>query len=293
MTLLRLVQRDASLRLMTLTIHRLSGTLGAEIHGANLLGGLSNADFDEIHQAFLDHKVIVLRGQHGLSPDQQKDFARRFGTLNIHPYVKGMDDHPELMEIIKEPDEKTNFGGGWHSDMSFLEEPALGSVLHAIDVPPYGGDTLFADQQAAYDRLSAGLKKTLEGMTAIHTASREYGADGYSAAVRQSMDAKAAPDAPEYEHPVIRTHPETGRKGLFINPAFTLRFAGWSRKESRPLLSYLFDLSREERNTCRVRWQEGDVTMWDNRCVWHYALNDYHGHRRHMRRATINGDKPR
>ena len=278
---------------MTLTIHRLSGTLGAEIHGANLLAGLSNADFNEIHQAFLDHKVIVLRGQHGLSPDQQKDFARRFGTLNIHPYVKGMDDHPELMEIIKEPDEKTNFGGGWHSDMSFLEEPALGSVLHAIDVPPYGGDTLFADQQAAYDRLSDGLKKTLQGMTAIHTASKEYGADGYSAAVRQSMDAKAAPDAPEYEHPVIRTHPETGRKGLFINPAFTLRFAGWSRKESRPLLNYLFDLSREERNTCRVRWQEGDVTMWDNRCVWHYALNDYHGHRRHMRRATINGDKPR
>ena len=278
---------------MTLTIHRLSGTLGAEIHGANLLAGLCNADFNEIHQAFLDHKVIVLRGQHGLSPDQQKDFARRFGTLNIHPYVKGMDDHPELMEIIKEPDEKTNFGGGWHSDMSFLEEPALGSVLHAIDVPPYGGDTLFADQQAAYDRLSDGLKATLQGMTAIHTASKEYGADGYSAAVRQSMDAKAAPDAPEYEHPVIRTHPETGRKGLFINPAFTLRFAGWSRKESRPLLNYLFDLSREERNTCRVRWQEGDVTMWDNRCVWHYALNDYHGHRRHMRRATINGDKPR
>ena len=277
---------------MTLTIHRLSGTLGAEIHGANLLAGLSNADFNEIHQAFLDHKVIVLRGQHGLSPDQQKDFARRFGTLNIHPYVKGMDDHPELMEIIKEPDEKTNFGGGWHSDMSFLEEPALGSVLHAIDVPPYGGDTLFADQQAAYDRLSDGLKATLQGMTAIHTASKEYGADGYSAAVRQSMDAKAAPDAPEYEHPVIRTHPETGRKGLFINPAFTLRFAGWSRKESRPLLNYLFDLSREERNTCRVRWQEGDVTMWDNRCVWHYALNDYHGQRRRMHRTTIDGDRP-
>lgn len=283
----------ASLQSMTLTIHRLSGTLGAEIHGANLLSGLSNAEFDEIHQALLDHKVIVLRGQNGLSPDQQKDFACRFGTLNIHPYVKGMDNHPELMEIIKEPDEKTNFGGGWHSDMSFLEEPALGSVLHAIDVPPYGGDTLFADQQAAYDRLSEGLKRTLEGMTAIHTASKEYGADGYSAAVRQSMDAKAAPDAPEYEHPIIRTHPETGRKGLFINPAFTLRFAGWSRKESRPLLNYLFDLSKEERNTCRVRWQEGDVTLWDNRCVWHYALNDYHGHRRHMRRATINGDKPR
>ena len=293
MTLLRRVQVSGSVGRMTLTIQPLSGTLGAEIFGADLPGGLSNADFDQIHQAFLDHKVIVLRGQNGLSPDQQKDFARRFGTLNIHPYVKGMQGHPELLEIIKEPEERTNFGGGWHSDMSFLEEPALGSVLHAIEVPPYGGDTLFADQQAAYDRLSDGLKATLEGMTAVHTASKEYGADGYSAAVRQSMDAKSAPDAPEFEHPVIRTHPQTGRKGLFINPAFTLRFAGWSRKESRPLLNYLFDLSREERNTCRVRWQAGDVTMWDNRCVWHYALNDYHGHRRHMRRATINGDRPR
>jgi taurine dioxygenase len=147
---------------MSMTIQPLTGTLGAEIHGVNLKQDLSNAEFDAVHQAFLDYKVIVLRGQQGMTPDQHKAFARRFGTLNIHPYVKGMEGHPELLEIIKEPEEKTNFGGGWHSDMSFLEEPALGSILHALEVPPFGGDTLFADQQAAYDRLSPGLKKTLE-----------------------------------------------------------------------------------------------------------------------------------
>ena len=277
---------------MTLTIHRLSGTLGAEIHGANLLAGLSNADFNEIHQAFLDHKVIVLRGQHGLSPDQQKDFARRFGTLNIHPYVKGMDDHPELMEIIKEPDEKTNFGGGWHSDMSFLEEPALGSVLHAIDVPPYGGDTLFADQQAAYDRLSDGLKATLQGMTAIHTASKEYGADGYSAAVRQSMDAKAAPDAPEYEHPVIRTHPETGERAIYVNTAFTSHIDGLDEAESRWLLDHLFATARDAEIQCRFRWRAGSIAFWDNRACQHFAASDYFPARRVMERVTIAGDRP-
>ena len=273
-----------------MTIQPLTGTLGAEIHGVDLKQDLSNAEFDAVHQAFLDYKVIVLRGQQGLTPDQQKAFARRFGTLNIHPYVKGMDGHPELLEIIKEPDEKTNFGGGWHSDMSFLEEPALGSILHAIEVPPYGGDTLFADQQAAYDRLSAGLKKTLEGMTAVHTASKEYGADGYSAAVRQSMDAKSAPDAPEYEHPVIRTHPETGRKALYVNPNYTLRIKGMAEDESAAILNFLYAHAARPEHTCRFVWQPGSVAFWDNRATWHFAVNDYHGHSRLMHRITIAGE---
>ncbi|WP_035615457.1 TauD/TfdA dioxygenase family protein [Hyphomonas johnsonii] len=271
----------------------LSGTLGAEITGLDLSGELSNAAFDQIHSAFMAHKVLVFRGQHTLTPDQHKAFGRRFGTLNVHPYVEAMPGHPEILEIIKEPEDTVNFGGGWHTDMSFLEEPALGSILHAIETPPYGGDTLFADQQAAYDALSDGLKKTLSGMTAIHSAGKEYGAKGISAKDRKSMQATRADDAPEYEHPVIRTHPETGRKGLYVNPAFTLRFAGWTRAESKPLLNYLFDLSRQEQFTCRVRWQAGDVTMWDNRCTWHFALNDYAGQRRHMRRVTVNGDRPR
>lgn len=276
----------------TIEVKPVSGALGAEIAGVDLADDLSNETFDTIHQAFLDHQVIFFRDQHRLTPERHKAFGRRFGTLNVHPYVKGMDGHPEILEIIKEPDEKTNFGGGWHTDMSFLEEPALGSILHAIEVPPYGGDTLWANQQAAYEALSDGLKETLSGLTAIHSAKGEYGPKGQSALNRKSMDTQAAPDAPEYEHPVVRTHPETSRKGLYVNPAFTMRFKGWTRRESRPLLNYLFEHCRQEPFTCRFRWEAGSVAFWDNRCTWHYALNDYHGHRRHMRRVTVDGDRP-
>jgi taurine dioxygenase len=271
----------------------LSPHLGAEIEGVDLSRPLGNSEFDAIHRAFLTHHVIFFRDQK-LSPDDQLAFGRRFGALNIHPYVKGMASHPEILEIIKEPSERINFGGGWHSDMSFLEIPALGSQLYAIEVPDVGGDTLFASQHAAWDALSPGLHRTLEGLSAVHSAAEEYGAGGHSSRPRASMDSEVTgEDVPEFEHPVVRVHPETGRKGLYVNPAFTLRFAGWTRKESRPLLEYLFEVSRREVYTCRFRWTPGALAFWDNRCVCHYALNDYHGKRRHMRRVTIDGDRPR
>lgn len=273
-------------------IRPVAGSLGAEISGIDLGADLTNQQFDEIHKAFLDHHVIFFRDQRTLTPDRHKSFARRFGTLNVHPYVSGMKGHPELMEIVKEPEDKLNFGGGWHSDMSFQEQPALGSILYALEVPSHGGDTLFANQIAAYEALSDGMKAMLDGLTAIHSASREYSATGASAQSRKSMNAQQADDAPEYEHPVVRTHPETGKKGLFVNPAFTLRFSNMTRRESRPLLDFLFNHARDERLTCRFRWEKYSVAFWDNRCVWHYALNDYPGQRRHMRRATINGDTP-
>ena len=277
----------------TITVSPLSPHLGAEISGVDLSQPLSDVQFEDIRQAFLKHHVIFFRDQQ-LTPEQHLAFGRRWGTLNIHPYVKGMAGYPEILEIIKEPSEKINFGGGWHSDMSFIEEPALGSILHAIEVPEVGGDTLFASQYAAWDALSPGLKTTLEGLRAIHSAAEEYGAGGASSRKRASMDSEVVgDDVPEYEHPVVRTHPETGRKGLYINPAFTLRFAGWTKKESRPLLEYLFEVCRREPFTCRFRWRPGSLAMWDNRCVWHYALNDYHGQRRHMHRVTVNGDKVR
>jgi len=268
-------------------VKRLAGALGAEIQGVDLGADLDNETFDDIHQAFLDHQVIFFRDQ-TLTPEQHKRFGRRFGTLNIHPYVKGMEGHPEIMEIIKEPEDKLNFGGGWHSDMSFLETPSIGSILHAIEVPDYGGDTLFASQYAAYEALSPGLKKTLEGLSAVHSSAREYSSTGASAQKRGSMQvAEADGHVGEFVHPVVKVHPETGRKALYVNPAFTMKFEGWSTKDSKPLLDHLFNHSRFEAFTCRFNWTKGAVAFWDNRAVWHFALNDYPGQRRHMRRVTV------
>ena len=268
-------------------IRKMAGALGAEVLGVDLSREIDDGTFDTIKRAFLDHQVIFFRDQ-DLTPEQHKRFGRRFGPLNIHPYVTGMDGHPEIIEIVKEPEDRLNFGGGWHSDMSFLERPSIGSILYALEVPDWGGDTLFASQAAAYEALSAGLKKTLEGLNAVHSANKEYGARGPSAQKRSSMKvAEAEGMAGEFIHPVVKVHPETGRKALYVNPAFTMKFEGWSTRESKPLLDYLFNHSRYEGFTCRFRWQKGSVAFWDNRSVWHFALNDYPGQRRHMRRVTV------
>ncbi|MFN3859394.1 MAG: TauD/TfdA dioxygenase family protein [Caulobacter sp.] len=270
-----------------LTIRRLAGALGAEIGGVDLSTELSDATIAAIRAALNQHQVIFFRDQ-ALTPDQHLAFGRRFGPLNVHPYVKGMEGHPEIMEIIKEPADKLNFGGGWHSDMSFLETPSIGSILYAVQTPEWGGDTLFASQAAAWDALSDGLKAALEGLRAVHSANKEYSAKGPSAQKRSSMQvAEAEGLAGEFIHPVVKVHPETGRKALYVNPAFTLRFDGWTRRESKPLLDYLFEHSRQEQFTCRFSWRDGSLAFWDNRQVWHYALNDYPGQRRHMRRVTV------
>lgn len=270
-----------------LSIRRIAGALGAEIEGIDLAADLSEADIGQIRRALVEHQVIFFRDQQ-LSPDRQVAFGRRFGPLNIHPYVAGMDDHPEVMEIIKEPEDKVNFGGGWHSDMSFLERPAIGSILYAVEVPDYGGDTLFASQFAAFEALSPALQRTLEGLNAVHSAGREYGSRGHSAQKRKAMKVVEAEGAVgEFVHPVVKVHPESGRKALYVNPAFTVRFEGWTRRESKPLLAFLFEHSRYEAFTCRFSWRPGSVAFWDNRSVWHFALNDYPGRRRHMRRVTV------
>jgi len=271
----------------TLKIRRVAGALGAEISGVDLSKELSDETIAAIRAAFVEHQVIFFRDQ-ALTAAQQVAFGRRFGPLNIHPYVAGMADHPEVMEIIKEPSDKVNFGGGWHSDMSFLERPAIGSILYAVEIPEWGGDTLFASQAAAYDALSPGLKATLEGLNAVHSANREYSAAGQSAQKRGSMAvAEAEGMAGEFVHPMVLTHPESGRKGLYVNPAFTIRIEGWKTSESKALLDYLFQHSRYEGFTCRFAWKPGSVAFWDNRSVWHFALNDYPGQRRHMRRVTV------
>lgn len=270
-----------------LKIRKIAGALGAEISGVDLSQDLSDATIAEIRQAFVTHPVIFFRDQ-ALTPERQLAFGRRFGPLNIHPYVAGMDAHPEVMEIVKEPEDRVNFGGGWHSDMSFLEHPSIGSILYAVELPSFGGDTLFASQAAAYDALSPGLKKTLETLNAVHSAGREYSAQGHSAQSRKTMKVVEAEGAVgEFVHPVVKAHPETGRKALYVNPAFTMRIEGWSRRESKALLDFLFEHSRYEAFTCRFAWAPGSVAFWDNRSVWHFALNDYPGERRHMRRVTV------
>jgi len=271
----------------TLQIRRVAGALGAEVSGVDLSQDLPEATIAAIRAAFVEHQVIFFRDQQ-LTPARQVAFGRRFGPLNIHPYVAGMKDHPEVMEIVKEPEDRVNFGGGWHSDMSFLEHPSIGSILYALELPQYGGDTLFASQAAAFEALTPGMQKTLEGLNAVHSAGREYSAKGHSAQKRKTMSVVEAEGAVgEFVHPVVKVHPETGRKALYVNPAFTMRFDGWSKKESRPLLDFLFEHCRYEGFTCRFAWTPGSVAMWDNRSVWHFALNDYPGQRRHMRRVTV------
>jgi taurine dioxygenase len=271
----------------SLSIRRTSGALGAEISGVDLAQDLPDETIAAIRRALVEHQVIFFRDQE-LTPRQQVAFARRFGPLNVHPFVKGMDGQPEVMEIIKEPSDRINFGGGWHSDMSFLERPSIGSILYAVEIPEFGGDTLFASQAAAFEALSPGLQKTLEGLNAVHSASREYSAQGHSAQKRGSMQvAEADGYVGEYVHPMVLVHPESGRKALYVNPAFTLRIEGWKTRESKALLDFLFEHSRYEAFTTRFAWRKGSVAFWDNRSVWHFALNDYPGQRRHMRRVTV------
>ena len=272
----------------------ISGALGAEIEGVDLAKPLDNQIFSEVHQAFLDHQVIFFRDQQ-ITPDQQLDFARRFGTLNVHPYAPSLDGYPEVLRIFKEKEDRVNFGGGWHSDLTFLEKPPLGSILYAREVPPQGGDTMWTNMYLAYETLSDGLKKTLDGLKAVHSANKQYGIDGSEAArnnEKRSMKPNVSATAKaELAQPVVRTHPETGRKALFVNGAFTDRFEGWTKEESRPLLSFLYKHAVKPEFTCRFRWARDSLAFWDNRCTQHYALNDYHGHRREMYRVTVDGDR--
>ncbi|HUF32384.1 MAG TPA: TauD/TfdA family dioxygenase [Acidimicrobiales bacterium] len=268
-----------------------TGTLGAEVTGVDASGPLDEAVVAELRKALIDHHVLFLRDQ-SLSPTQQVAFGRHFGELDTHPFVEGMDAHPEVIEVITEADDRANFGGGWHTDVTFLEEPDLGSILYAVEVPPAGGDTLFADQHAAYEALSDAMKNILDGLVGLHSAGQQYRAGGYSTQSRSMRTKEAEGVDGVVEHPVVRTHPESGRKALYVNRAFTIGIKGMRDEESAALLRFLFTHATREAFTCRFRWEPGSLAMWDNRSVQHYALHDYKGHRRHMRRITVKGDRP-
>ena len=272
-----------------------SGALGAEVGGVDLSKPLDRAQFAEIQQAFLEHGVIFFRDQE-LVPETQIAFASRFGPLDVHPIVKAMEGFPELIRVLKPAGESASFGVGWHTDNSFLAEPSLGSMLYALVVPPHGGDTLFASMQRAYDALSGTMKRMLEGLVAVHSASRAYdpattGEAKYSgdAAITYRHSERIHE---EVEHPLIRTHPETGRKSIYVNSMFTQRVRDLRSEESDALLAFLYAQCARPEVSCRFRWQAGSLALWDNRCVQHYALNDYQEFERLMHRVTIAGDKP-
>ena len=265
-----------------------SGGVGVEVHNVDIKSGIDAGTFDELRAAFVEHGLIFLRDQN-ITPDEHIAFAERWGEININRFFPRLDGYDQIATVTKEPDQTTNIGGGWHTDHSYDHVPAMGSILIARETPPVGGDTLFACMYTAYDTLSDGLKQTLEDMKAVHSSRHIFGEQSsYRDAMKDrfSNPEEATQDA---VHPVVITHPESGRKALYVNPGFTLHFDGWTAAESKPLLDYLYAHAVQLEHTTRFQWAPGSIAFWDNRCTWHYALNDYHGTRREMHRITIEG----
>ena len=273
-------------------IRPLSGSLGAEIHGPDLARPLDSEAFGRIERAFLDHQVLFFRDQE-ITPAQLVDFAVRFGPVGRYPLAEPIPEHPDIIAVVKEPGHTTNFGGVWHSDTTYLEVPPLGSLLYAKEVPASGGDTLFANMYLAYESLSPGLRRLLDGLRAVNSAGKIKGTLRGDNLTSGAMAGTAAA-AREFqaEQPVVRRHPVTGRKALYVNRAHTLRFSDMTETESEGLLGFLFEQAAREDITCRFRWRVGSVALWDNRCTQHYPINDYQGQRRVMHRVTIAGDRP-
>ena len=274
-----------------LEVRPLASALGAEIFGVDLAGPLDDATVQALRAALLEHVVIFFRDQE-LAPQQLLALAQRFGEVGEYPFVKGLPECPLVLPVIKEPHERSNFGGIWHSDTAYLERPALGTLLYALETPPVGGDTMFANMYLAYEALSDGMRRLLAGLRAVNVAGKSA-----TLKTREEMHGKrgtaADVEATSAVHPVVRTHPETGRKSLYVNLAHTLRFEDMTEEESAPLLSYLFAHQIRPEFTCRFRWRPGSLAFWDNRASLHYPLNDYHGHRRVMHRVTLLGERPR
>jgi taurine dioxygenase len=280
------------MRNSSLEIQPIAGALGAEIGGVDLAEDLSDQVISDIRQALLDHCVIFFRGQE-LDVDRHKAFARRFGEIFIHPNFRGTQADPEVVNVVRNPGDARIVGESWHHDTTMVEQPPMGAVFYAIEVPDYGGDTLFANQYLAYETLSPTLKALLEGLRVKHT---DIKIAGPQAAVSKSRTTAVREDADWREtinfHPAVITHPETGRKALFVNHSHCVAFEGMTEEESKPLLGYLLDHGQRPEFTCRFRYERGSVVFWDNRCVKHIAVNDAGPFRRVARRIQIQGTRP-
>jgi taurine dioxygenase len=271
-------------------VKKIAGALGAEISGVDLSQGVAPALAAAIRQVFLEHQVIFLRRQ-DLTPAQFLAFAKAMGEPVEYPFVKGIAGFPHIIEVKKLEHETVNFGGIWHSDTTYLDVPPMGSMLLAREVPPYGGDTLFANQTMAYEALSSTMQNLLANLKGISSSAK---AD-VSKTREDRIKSDGNTDAPKtYQalHPIVRTHPETGRKALYVNVAHTAGIDGMAEAESAPILQFLFAHQVKPEFTCRFAWQAHSIAFWDNRCTQHNPVNDYHGHRRVMQRITLQGDKP-
>lgn len=273
-----------------ITITRIAGALGAEIGGVDLGEPLTGETVKVLRQALLEHLVIFFRDQK-LTPDSYLAFARAFGEPVEYPLIRGIEGYPTITEIVKLENERTNFGGVWHADTTYLDAPPMGSMLYALEVPPYGGDTLFANQYLAYETLSEPLRTFLDGLTAVNSSAKADVSRTREDMLRHAGDAVAARDYLS-EHPVVRTHPETGRRSLYVNVAHTSHFKDMTEAESAPILAFLFEHQVRPEFTCRFDWRIGSLAFWDNRATQHNPINDYHGFRRVMRRITLAGEKP-
>lgn len=279
---------------MSFIVTRLAGALGAEVRGVDLARALERGEVAELRQALSDHLVVTLPEQ-AMSLDDLERLTDQLGGRAVTPFVKPLPDRPFVIRVLKEKDDKLNFANAWHSDLSYLAEPPSFTLLYAQEVPEFGGDTLFQNQLLAYETLSDGLKATLRGLRAVHSAGPAYGTGGYLDRVKDKMSTEIAPSAEafaECSHPVVVRHPDSGRAALYLNGVYTQRFEGWSAGDSQPLLQHIYRHATNENFTCRVRWAKGTLTIWDNRATQHNALNDYHGQRREMYRTSVAGSAP-
>ena len=277
----------------TISVTPTSSGVGAEIGGVDIASGISDEQFLDIREAYGEYGVIFLRDQ-DITPEQHIAFAKRWGPININRFFKAVEGYPQIAELRKEPEQTANIGGMWHTDHSYDQVPAMGSILCARELPSSGGDTLFASMYAAHDALSDGLRNTLSTMRAVHSSEHVFGKASYTANSAGDFAGRVGnPDAATQSatHPVIIRHPLSGRPALYVNGNFTVRFEGWSAEESQPLINYLAEHASRDDYTCRFKWRDGSMAIWHNRATQHRAMNDYHGERRLMHRITLDGEE--
>ncbi len=283
-----------TVRASSITVEPVAGALGATVIGLDLAKVTTGDELEGLRRALAEHLVVFLPEQ-DLTLDDLERITDLLGGRDLTPFVDPLEDRPYVIRVIKEPTDVLNFANAWHSDLSYLPEPPAYTLLHACEVPDHGGDTVWSNQYLAYEALSGGLRKTLDGLRCVHSAGMAYGTGGLLDQFKDFSSMAIAPSEEAYAehvHPAVIVHPVTGRRALYVNPVYTTRFEGWTKEESQALLGHVHKLSINENFTCRLRWSVKTLAIWDNRCTMHNALNDYSGERREMYRTSVKGSAP-